>query len=296
MTESNDTNIDQDNTTPFDFKAPGRVSADVDRALRAWQGQTCTLLTEGWQGLLGDSISVELGPLTMSSGANTLKQTTDPGYAASLQIGPGRIPSLVTMSGQLVCTLVAGLLGSGGEDWTPYEPLTNVELSMLELLYGEIKRCVGIGWPELEPLPCELESCLFRPARSRIFAQDENIVRREILVNTAFGTESAWWLIPQSRLADLGISSDGGVPDADVKPDPRLSAIAAQLPVEIVVQLGTTKISLPEMNQLEIGDFLVLDQNVQQPVEAFLAGKLQWLGTPCRTGRHQGFEILASKR
>ena len=280
---------------PFDFTAPGRVGGDVERALNEWQSQTCTLLTEGWQGLLGDSVSVSLGALTIAPAAATLKKTADPGYAASLLLGPTRVPSLLTLSGRLVSTLVAGLLGCSGEDWTEYEPLTSVELSMLELLCGEVARTVGVGWPDVEPLACELNSCLFRPARSRIFAPDENIVRRELIVKTAYGSEAALLLIPQVGLIEFGISGDVDSME-DVKPDSRLQEIAAQLPLEIVVQLGTTQISLPEMNQLEVGDFLVLDQGVQQPVEAFLAGKLQWLGFPCRTGRYQGFEILAAKR
>lgn len=280
---------------PFDFTAPGRVGGDVERALNEWQSQTCTLLTEGWQGLLGDSVSVSLGALTIAPAATTLRKCVDPGYAASLFIGPSRVPSLVTLSGRMVSTLVAGLLGSSGEDWTEYEALTSVESSMLELLCGEISRTIGVSWPDVEPLNCVLDNCLFRPARSRIFAPDENIVRRELIVNTAYGSEPALWLIPQVGLIDFGISSDEESLN-DVQPDSKLRDIAAQLPVEIVVQLGTTQISLPEMNQLEVGDFLVLDQNVQQPVEAFLAGKLQWLGFPCRTGRYQGFEILAAKK
>lgn len=281
---------------PFDFKAPGRLASDVERALVDWHAQTCTLLNEGLQSLVGNTVTVTLGDLDSGTAANILKQTADPGYAASLKLGEAEVPSLVTFSGRMIATLVSGVLGDIGEDWKEFEPLTTVETSMLELLFGEITRTVGMGWPELDPLPCTLDSCLYRPVRSRVYAPDEGLLQRELIIETPFGKESAWWLLPVDRLTDIGMSSLDSLSDADVLPDERLPAIAATLPVDIVVQLGTTRISLPEMNELEVGDFLVLDQNVQQPVEAFLAGRLQWLGMPCRLGRHQGFEILASKR
>lgn len=281
---------------PFDFKAPGRLASDVERALVDWHSQTVTLLNEGLQSLVGNTVHVTMGELDSGNAAEVLRETADPGYAASLKLGPTGVPSLVTFSGTMIATLVSGVLGDIGEDWREFEPLTTVEMSMLELLFGEVTRTVGMGWPELEPLECQLDSCLYRPMRSRVYAPDEGLLKRELIVETPFGQESAWWLLPVDRLTEIGIASFDSLSGADVLPDDRLPAIAATLPVDIVVQLGTTHISLPEMNELEVGDFLVLDQNVQQPVEAFLAGKLQWLGTPCRLGRHQGFEILASKR
>jgi len=281
---------------PFDFKAPGRLASDVERALVDWHAQTCTLLNEGLQSLVGNTVTVTMGELDSGTAADILKQTADPGYAASLKPGDAQVPSLVTFSGNMSATLVSGVLGDIGEDWKEFEPLTTVETSMLELLFGEVTRTVGMGWPELEPLPCTLDSCLYRPMRSRVYAPDAGLLQRELIIATPFGNQSAWWLLPVDRLTDIGMSSLDSLSDADVLPDERLPAIAATLPVDIVVQLGTTRISLPEMNELEVGDFLVLDQNVQQPVEAFLAGRLQWLGMPCRLGRHQGFEILASKR
>ncbi|MCR9200973.1 MAG: FliM/FliN family flagellar motor switch protein [Planctomycetaceae bacterium] len=281
---------------PFDFKAPGRLASDVERALDDWHAQTCTLLNEGLQSLVGNTVTVTMGELSSGTAGDILKQTADPGYAASLRLGTAEVPSLVTFSGDMIATLVSGVLGDIGEDWKEFEPLTTVETSMLELLFGEVTRTVGMGWPELEPLPCRLDACLYRPMRSRIYAPDEGLLQRELIIETPFGKQSAWWLLQVDRLTDIGMSSLDSLSDADVLPDERLPAIAATLPVDIVVQLGTTRISLPEMNELEVGDFLVLDQNVQQPVEAFLAGRLQWLGMPCRLGRHQGFEILASKR
>ncbi len=285
---------DSESLKPYNFAAPGHVSGSVNRALDTWHNQACSLLTESWQSLMGDSVSVQCGTVNLTSCKSAFDSIADPGYGASLKLGPSGMPSLVTFSGRLVCSLVEGLLGSQGEDWSEYKPLTTVESSMLELLFGEVSRAIAMSWPEVEPLKSELESCVFRPNRSRIFAPDELMMRRQIEITTSFGTDTAWWLLPQIGLAELRISDTGLTEAVDVTPDLRLREIAKLLPVEIVVRLGHTKVTLSEMNQLEIGDFLVLDQALSQPVEAVLDGELQWLGMPCRIGRRQGIEIIAS--
>ncbi|MFY9254992.1 MAG: FliM/FliN family flagellar motor switch protein [Fuerstiella sp.] len=287
---------DSESLKPFNFASPGHVSGSVNRALDTWHHQACALLTENWQSLLGDDISVKCEGVDVVSCKVAYESVADPGYAASLKVGPANMPALATFPGRLVCTLVEGLLGSQGDDWSEYKPLTTVESSMLELLCGEVSRAIAMSWPEVIPLKCELESCVFRPNRSRIFAPDEKMLRRRLEVTTAFGAETAWLLLPQAGLAELGISDSVLTDAAEVIPDPRLREIAKQLPVEIVVSLGHTKVTLAEMNQLEIGDFLVLDQALSQPVEATLDGELQWLGMPCRIGRRQGIEIIASNK
>ena len=287
---------DSESLKSFDFASPGHVSGSVNRALDTWHKQACALLTENWQSLLGDSVSVQCGAVNLATCKSAFESVTDPGYGASLTLGPSGMQSLVTFSGRLVCSLVQGLLGTPGDDWTEFKPLTTVESSMLDLLFGEVSRAIAMSWPEVEPLKSEVVSCVFRPNRSRNFAADEMMMRRKIEITTAFGTETAWWLLPQTGLAELGISDSGLTEVIEVQPDARLRDIAKQLPVQIVVRLGNTKVTLSEMNQLEIGDFLVLDQGLSQPVEAVLDGELQWLGMPCRIGRRQGIEIIASNK
>ncbi len=280
----------------FNFASPAHVSGSINRALDTWHNQCCALLTENWQSLLGDGVSVKCGPTDTATCKTAFDSIADPGYAASLKLGPSSMSSLVTFSGKLVCSLVEVLLGTQGEEWSEYKPLTTVESSMLELLFGEVSRALAMSWPEVDPLKCDLDSCVFRPNRSRIFAPDELMVRRQIEITTEFGNDIAWLLMPQAGLEALGITDNQHLESTNVTPDPRLSEIAKQLPVEIVVRLGHTNVTLAEMNQLEVGDFLVLDQGLAQPVEAVLDGTLQWLGMPCRIGRRQGIEIIASSK
>ena len=115
---------------------------------------------------------------TDSSVAQKAQQALpDPGYAALLKIGPARFDGMVAFSSRIVLTLVSEMLGTLGDEWPASRDLTPAELSLIELLFGEIARAFSQGWPEVEALPVEMDQILVRPLRSRIFQPRENLIR-----------------------------------------------------------------------------------------------------------------------
>ncbi len=280
-------------TTNSVFAEPRRLTGEADRALSGWQTALCSILSENWQALLGSNVSIRLGHTTAAEAGPATANLVDPGFGARLEIGDTPFPSVVAFSARLVQTLVYDMLGTVGEDWPEVQDLSPAELSMAELLFGEIARAASQAWPELVPIPCELHSVVSRPKRSRLFAPDEDVVQTRIVIETPFGPDDVTWIIPKSGLEQIGIRDDAGETPG-FHPAPELRNLARLLPVELVIELGSTSLTLRELNKLQVGDYLPLDQPVYQPLEALVDGKLQWLGTPCRLGNRQGFQILAS--
>ncbi len=277
------------------FAEPRRLTSGANRALSAWQTTVCSMLQESWQALLGSDLTLSLGKSDSSTAIRAVNNLADPGYAAKLSIGESSFSSLFAFSSRMVQVLVNDMLGTPTEEWPEVRELTPVETSMAELLFGEITKSVSQAWPEVEPLECELESIISRPMRSRVYGPDEPLVRTRIALHTAMGQEEVVWLMPQSGLATIGIS-ETNEDEQPTTPAPQLRSLAEQLPVEIVVELGSTTMRLSELDRLRKGDYLPLDQAVFQPLEVSVDGRLQWLGHPCRLGVRQGFQIIASKK
>ncbi len=276
------------------FTAPRRLTGQADRALSGWLTSLCGILAENWQALLGSSISLTAGRPVSTIAAAAVGGLPDPGFGARVEMGPDGFPSLFALSSRLTQTLVYDMLGNPGDDWPEPAELTPAELSMTELLMGEICRAASQAWPEIEPLPCDLVSVVARPRRSRIFSPDTEVVLTTITVETAFGPDDVSWIVPKSGLESIGIQDSGHEPSG-FHPAPELRDLARLLPVELVVELGTTSLTLKQLNELKVGDYLPLDQPVSQPLQALVDGRMQWLGMPCRLGNRQGFQILASR-
>lgn len=277
------------------FAEPRRLTGEANRALAGWQTSFCSILAENWQGLLGSEVSLSVNRTSAGVAGPTVAGLVDPGYGARLEMGPDSFPSLVAFSSRLVHTLVFDMLGTLGEDWPEPRDMTPAELSMVELLFGEISRAISQAWPEITPLPCELHSVISRPKRSRLFSPEEPIIQTRISVETPFGPEDIIWLSPRSGLESIGIR-DTPTEEQEFQPAPQMRNLAQLIPVELVIELGSTALTLKELNDLQVGDYLPLDQPVYQPLQAMVDGRLQWLGTPCRLGNRQGFQILATRK
>ena len=285
-----------DSVTSIDFSAPRRLTGTANRALSSWHATATTMLQEYWQALLGNRISVQPSKIDSSVAQKAQQSLPDPGYAAMLKIGPDRFDGMVAFSNRMVLTLVSEMLGTLGDTWPEPRPLTAAELSLVELLFGEIARALSQGWQEVETLPVQLDTIVVRPLRSRIYQPRENLIRIAIEIQTPVGDESCVMLMPQTGLASIGIHDTAASMAAPQAASPQMKTLAESLPVTMVVGLGKATLTLGDMNRLVVGDILVLDQSSAQPLEARIAGRLQWLGNPCRLGQRQGYRILASRK
>ena len=285
-----------DSLSSVDFSAPRRLAGSANRALSSWNATATSMLQEYWQALAGDRITMQPARIDSSVAQKAQQTLPDPGYAALLKIGPDRFDGMVAFSNRLVLTVVSEMLGTLGEEWPEQRALTAAELSLVELLFGEIARALSQGWPEVTPLPVEMDQVIVRPLRSRVFQPRENLVRIVGLINTAVGEETFVMLMPQAGLASIGINESAIPPAVDQSVSPQMRALAETLPVTMSVSLGKATLTLGDMNNLAVGDTLVLDQSSGSPLEARVSGNLQWLGFPCRLGQRQGFRILASRK
>ena len=286
----------QETLTSVDFSAPRRLAGTANRALSSWNATATSMLQEYWQSLAGNRITLQPARIDSSVAQKAQQALPDPGYAALLKIGPDRFDGMVAFSNRIVLTLVSEMLGTLGDTWPEQRPLTAAELSLVELLFGEIARALSQGWPEVTPLPVEMDQVIVRPLRSRIFQPRENLVRVVVVVTTAVGEETFVMLMPQAGLASIGINETAVPAASEQTASPQMRALAESLPVAMTVGLGKATLTLGEMNRLAVGDTLVLDQSAGSPLEARIAGRLQWLGFPCRLGQRQGFRILASRK
>ena len=285
-----------DSLSSVDFSAPRRLAGSANRALSSWNATATSMLQEYWQALAGDRITMQPARIDSSVAQKAQQTLPDPGYAALLKIGPDRFDGMVAFSNRLVLTVVSEMLGTLGEEWPEQRALTAAELSLVELLFGEIARALSQGWPEVTPLPVEMDQVIVRPLRSRVFQPRENLVRIVGLINTAVGEETFVMLMPQAGLASIGINESAIPLAVDQSVSPQMRALAETLPVTMSVSLGKATLTLGDMNNLAVGDTLILDQASGSPLEARVSGHLQWLGFPCRLGQRQGFRILASRK
>jgi flagellar motor switch protein FliM len=275
----------------LDFHDPRRLASASSRLLQRWQRDTCERVVESWTSLLVSPPrvkTVSIAPIRYGEG---LKSVADPGVGIVIALGREEIPTLFTFSTRHLLGLLEGMLAEV-DAWPEPHELTELEMTMADVLFQKLIESTSEGWPGLEPLRSRIEDTC-RPRRSRLFPPETELiaVRWEVAVGAL--SEETVWLMPRREMEELaGEQFTLGPLPADPKSD--LEQIALELPVEVVVELGRASLSMSEIAGLQVGDLIILDQPVDRPLVSRVSGLPRWTGQPCRVGSRQAFDIRSA--
>ena len=64
-----------------------------------------------------------------------------------------------------------------------------------------------------------------------------------------------------------------------------------QIPLELVCELGSIDASMAAVNNYEVGDVIVLNQRIDEPVKVKTDSQVILKGWPGRMGNQQGIEV-----
>lgn len=274
----------------FDFQDARRLAPGVSRLLSRWQGEICTLTTEAWGAIAAHPIQVSAGSIEPLRCTVAVGRFPDPGVGVLLQLGTGKLPSLLALEPLLLHAIFADLLGASELETDFHRELTPLEESLWDLLLSKVRESIADAWPGPHPLPCAFkESC--RPRRSRRLAHCAEVILVRWKVACRFHTGETLWALPRRELeALLGELEPLGVGTEEDQPAD-LRDVVEQFPLEISVELGRASVAAGALARLQVGDVLILDQPLNRPLLAKVAGEPLWLVEPRRVGSRQAVAI-----
>lgn len=271
----------------IDFSEPRGPSTPASQGLKVWLRDACALIREYWGVHLSEPPTLQLVRTSSALVRDALKNVDDPGFGTALCLGAPAMDAMISMPLQLAVALVGDLLGTESEEQPEARGLTDLEVSMLQLLFQELARGLSEAWPGDSPVPCHACDVIGRPRRSRLFPTHTVLLVVHVQVQSPSGTGITHWLIPQEPMEAL-ISAEW-LPEEPPQPtpDPRLQELVRGVPVELTVELGRAQLTMTQLADLERGDVVLLDQRIGQPLTALVDGSHKWTGWPGRSGTRQ---------
>lgn len=276
-----------------DFGGPRRLPQAVWKLLNRWQQDSCQLIQDNARQYLAHPFTMRVARTEPLLSRAAVAALPDPGLGIELWMGhPHPLLSIFAWPPQLVLYLVNEMLGSESEEWPAERPLTPLESSMVATLFQGIAQAIGEAWPGQDAIECRLGQTIDRPRRGRRYAPDESLISTQIVLDTRCGEATCHWLLPQQRIGELLDEELSTAGEHRAEPDPHLLVLAERLPLELTVELGTTRLTMSEAAQLGVGDVLRLDQSVRKPLSARIGGTTRWMGFPCRVGTRRAFQLV----
>lgn len=280
------------NATPYDFRKPSRLAADLEQELVAWLTSGCALVPEKWAKHLAMPIEHAVTRIETARPSDALAELSDAVVAYLVAVGPEPINTLLLLPRPLVLALVAGMLGDACTELPADRSLTPVEESLTEYLLQQLLKAIQESWPGDEPLAVNFKNGEPAPKRTRVFAPDDNIVRFTLSMRGPFGEQPWEWLLPQKGLTNLLCHSVAGLGTAqDQGARTRLESLVGEMPLEVSVRLGSAVLHVSDIVGMQAGDVVLLDQPISRPLSAAVAGATRFRVWAGRVGAKQAFQI-----
>ena len=142
----------------------------------------------------------------------------------------------------------------------------------LEVHHIEPRRMGGSRRPEIEA-----------PSNKAILCRFE--------IAGPWGTQPFWWVLPHKPTLEILSQDDASQQEKSTENQHDMEALAREIPVQVIVRLGSASLHVAELASLSSGDVVVLDQRITEALVAEIAGEEKYRVWPGRVGARQAIQI-----
>lgn len=278
----------------YNFMKPLKLAADLERRLMAWLRVAVVMAPKKWAKVLPFELGLTAAAVDTVRPADALAGLSETVVTCRISFPP-EVTTLFTLPRPVVLAVVAGLLGDAKCSLPVDRELTVVDQELFQhFLEDFLLPALQETWPGATPLVLAFEQFEPNPQWSRPFADASNLVASSLVFTGPFGEQSCQWLVPLKGLLSVlgqGDQPPGQAPAKPVVPSPQLKQLVQEVPVELAVVLGTADLSLVQLARLAIGDTVILNQRLAEPLVASIGGDQKFRGWPGRVGAVQAFQI-----
>jgi flagellar motor switch protein FliM len=269
----------------FDFRKPSAVAPEAEQRLQDWQQSICRFGRIRWQQLYSIPWTWSFGPLEVKRLARL--DFPEEIVAYTVYVTPARSLTQLILPRGLAKGIVHASLGLEVTQIPQGLPLTPLEVTALDMMFQAFVEACHETRPKTPEL--SLEGLDSKPDLQRSFRDIREVVLVPFVVEGPFGSQSFHWIWPEELLTDLFLTA------ADAQPSEgtmrKLRELAYGLPFDLCLRLGSTQLRLSELSQLSEGDLIVLDQRVNEPLQATIGDAQYFKAWAGRVGNRQGLQI-----
>jgi len=279
--------------SPFDPRQSGKLTRAQLSAVEALH-QSCALRMSDALGIeLRSTVEVSLASVEQVSGAELLDRIADPAYLLFLRTSFGAT-ALLQFDLSLVFMLLDVLLGGSAAEATEPRALTEIEYRILDPIARDTARALQESWQSAMVASFQLD----RPAQknevsSRVPVGDRLLtVTFQIRFQKAEGRLLAVFPAQASaallRKLETQESAPAPAPSLDHgKVQERL--LESTFNAELL--LPKSLVSFRQLNNLQVGDVLLLEVPANTQMEVRVAGRHRFMASPVRCGNKRGAQV-----
>jgi flagellar motor switch protein FliM len=272
--------------TSYDFKHPARVNKDQLRTLENLHDNFARLLSSTFSGAMRAVVDVDTAFVDQTTYKEFIMSLSNPSCSYQFTLGPTNGQAIIDIAMPVVFAFVDRIFGGkGSSHGVTARQLTPIEIGVINRIVKRVIEDLEATWEPIlrvEITDIELET---NPEFMQITAANEIVILLAFEVNSTNASGLVSLCYPfftlESILPRLGQQTyvRRSLENAEqLKLDNRLRL--GGMDVEMVAELGRTKVALEEAQSLSAGDVVRLPTRTADPVTVYLGGKPKFLARP----------------
>jgi flagellar motor switch protein FliM len=250
----------------YDFRLPNRISKNQLRVLRSIFENFAESFSSFLVTKLQTVVNINVTSVDQIYYSEYVLSVANPACLFTFQIKDTDVKGILELNNDLAFSLVDKLLGGNGLGTKQTKIITPIEQKVLNVVVERVMQDLKKAWQTIDDMNFEVER--FEPDIdfAQITSQSESVLlisfeiligEQSYLMNICFATfafDNILARLSSQKLSSIRVIKHYGKSAREVVSQ-NLSAVG--LPIQ--VELGTTKLSVKEIMEMEVGDIIRLD-------------------------------------
>jgi len=263
----NNNNLSERQITLYDFKRPNRIYKEQLRALRGIHDKFARILATDLSLLLKSIVEVQLHSVDQMTYGEFLMSLPNPTKFTIFSAEPLNGLCVLEVDPSILFPIVDRLLGGRGEPFDDSRELSTLELKLLENFDKIVTKNLNKSWKDISPINVKINSNELSPNIVQITAQNEivvvcvyeiNIGHSSGMMNFCYPVQTLEPILNKLSNLDKQLSSKSN--NLKNSKSNNLNDLLNFTKFKCDHIVGTRKMTLNEINNINIGDTLLFNE------------------------------------
>ncbi len=285
--------------TSYDFKHPARVNKDQLRTLENLHDNFARLLSSTFSGAMRAVVDVDTAFVDQTTYAEFIMSLSNPSCSYQFTLGPTNGQAIIDFAMPVVFAFVDRIFGGkGSSQGVDARQLSQIEMGVIAKIVKRVVEDLEATWEPIlrvEISDIELET---NPEFMQITAASEIVILLafEVSSTNASGLVSLCYpfFTLESILPRLGQQTyvrQGRQNREETIRQNRGRLTKTYMP--IIAELAAGRATFQELQEMQVGDVLKLDTEIDEPTVIYVSEEPKFIGRPGRVGRKNAVQIIS---
>ncbi|WP_461613070.1 flagellar motor switch protein FliM [Clostridium sp. Marseille-QA1073] len=283
---------------PYDFKRPQKFSKDHIRTLELVHDNYSRIISNYLTAQLRSNIKVKVESVQQITYEEFIHSIPNPTVLTLFRMPPFSGQILLETNAEFVLRIYDVLAGGSGSKKPMLKELTEIEKNLIKTLNSGLISNLRLAWEDVLEVEPEIENIETNPALNQTLAPNEPVAlitfTIEMFNTNVFMNICIPFLSLEKVLDKLVIQYWFREDDETLAKESRekLQKRLKVIDVDLKAVLGKAEITVKDFLELNVGDVITLNSNIEEPIGVYVEEQLTYSGKPGLYGKNRAVQIL----